>query len=150
MKCPFCDSQDIKVIDSRPSDETNTIKRRRECIKCEGRFTTYEKIETLPIIVIKRDNSRQPFEREKILKGLLRACAKRPVSRETLDWIVDKIEFQIGNELEGEVVSTEIGEMVLEHLREVDEVAYVRFASVYRDFADIDTFMRELDKLKKK
>ena len=150
MKCPFCDSEENKVIDSRQTEEVNAIKRRRECIACGVRFTTYEKIERMPIVVIKRDKSRQPFEREKILKGLLQACAKRPVSRNVLENIIDKIEFQLANTLEGEVSSDRIGEMVLEHLKYIDEVAYVRFASVYRDFDNIDTFMKELWALKKR
>lgn len=150
MKCPFCESEENKVIDSRPSDEVNAIKRRRECLSCGVRFTTYEKIERMPIVVIKRDKSRQPFEREKILKGLLQACAKRPVSRSVLENIIDKIEFQLANTLESEVSSDRIGEMVLEHLKSVDEVAYVRFASVYRDFDNIDNFMKELWALKKR
>ena len=149
MRCPFCDSEENKVIDSRQIEEVNAIKRRRECIACGVRFTTYEKIEIMPIVVIKRDKSRQPFEREKLLKGLLQACAKRPVSRNVLENIIDKIEFQLANTLEAEVSSDRIGELVLEHLKNVDEVAYVRFASVYRDFDNIDTFMKELWTLKK-
>ncbi len=150
MKCPFCESEENKVIDSRQSEEGNAIKRRRECLECGVRFTTYEKIERMPIVVVKRDKSRQPFEREKILKGLLQACAKRPVSRSVLENIIDKIEFQVANTLESEVSSDQIGEMVLQHLKSVDEVAYVRFASVYRDFDNIDTFMKELWALKKR
>ena len=150
MKCPFCESEENKVIDSRQSEEGNAIKRRRECLECGVRFTTYEKIERMPIVVVKRDKSRQPFEREKILKGLLRACAKRPVSRSVLENIIDKIEFQVANTLESEVSSDQIGEMVLQHLKSVDEVAYVRIASVYRDFDNIDNFMKELWALKKR
>lgn len=150
MKCPFCESEENKVIDSRQSEEGNAIKRRRECLECGVRFTTYEKIERMPIVVVKRDKSRQPFEREKILKGLLQACAKRPVSRSVLENIIDKIEFQVANTLESEVSSDQIGEMVLQHLKSVDEVAYVRFASVYRDFDNIDNFMKELWALKKR
>lgn len=150
MKCPFCESEENKVIDSRQSEEGNAIKRRRECLECGVRFTTYEKIERMPIVVVKRDKSRQPFEREKILKGLLQACAKRPISRSVLENIIDKIEFQVANTLESEVSSDQIGEMVLQHLKSVDEVAYVRFASVYRDFDNIDNFMKELWALKKR
>ncbi len=144
MKCPFCFYEESKVIDSRPTDEGERIRRRRECLKCGKRFTTYEIIETVPVIVIKRDKSRQVFDRSKILSGLLRACEKRPVSIETLEKIVDEMEFTLQNSPDREVPSERIGELAMEKLKDIDEVAYVRFASVYRQFQDIQTFMDEL------
>ena len=147
MKCPFCAHEESKVIDSRPTDEGERIRRRRECLKCGKRFTTYEIIESLPIIVIKRDKSREVFDRQKLMTGMLRACEKRPVSIETLDRAIDDIESLIQNSLDREVKSEKIGELVMEKLKEIDEVAYVRFASVYRQFKDINTFMAELNKL---
>ncbi|MBR4910412.1 MAG: transcriptional regulator NrdR [Clostridia bacterium] len=147
MKCPFCTYEESKVIDSRPTDEGERIRRRRECLKCGKRFTTYEIIESLPIIVIKRDKSREVFDRQKLMTGMLRACEKRPVSIETLDRAIDDIEALIQNSLDREVKSEKIGELVMEKLKEIDEVAYVRFASVYRQFKDINTFMAELNKL---
>ena len=147
MKCPFCAHEESKVIDSRPTDEGERIRRRRECLKCGKRFTTYEIIESLPIIVIKRDKSREVFDRQKLMTGMLRACEKRPVSIETLDRAIDEIEALIQNSLDREVKSEKIGELVMEKLKEIDEVAYVRFASVYRQFKDISTFMAELNKL---
>ncbi|MBQ6714763.1 MAG: transcriptional regulator NrdR [Clostridia bacterium] len=147
MRCPFCGYEESKVIDSRPTDEGEKIRRRRECLKCEKRFTTYEVIESLPIIVVKKDNSRQQFNREKLLNGMLRACEKRPVSIETVEHAIDDIELVIQNSLDREVTSERIGELVMEKLKGIDEVAYVRFASVYRQFQDIDTFMSELSKL---
>ncbi len=147
MKCPFCSYEESKVIDSRPTDEGEKIRRRRECLKCGKRFTTYEMIESLPIIVIKKDKTRQPFNREKLLNGLMRACEKRPVSIDVLEKIIDDIESIIQNSLDREVKSEKIGELVMEKLKNVDEVAYVRFASVYRQFKDINTFMDELSKL---
>ena len=147
MKCPFCFYEESKVIDSRPTDEGERIRRRRECLKCGKRFTTYEIIETVPVIVIKRDKSRQVFDRSKILSGLLRACEKRPVSIETLEKIVDEMEFTLQNSPDREVPSERIGELAMEKLKDIDEVAYVRFASVYRQFKDINTFMAELNKL---
>lgn len=147
MKCPFCGFEESKVIDSRPTDEGERIRRRRECLKCAKRFTTYEIIESLPIIVIKKDKSRETFNREKIMNGLLRACEKRPVSIDTLDGVIDEIENHIQNSLDREVSSEKIGELVMERLKGIDEVAYVRFASVYRQFKDINTFMNELNKL---
>lgn len=147
MKCPFCAHEESKVIDSRPTDEGERIRRRRECLKCGKRFTTYEIIESLPIIVIKRDKSREVFDRQKLMTGMLRACEKRPVSIETLDRAIDDIEALIQNSLDREVKSEKIGELVMEKLKEIDEVAYVRFASVYRQFKDISTFMAELNKL---
>ncbi len=147
MKCPFCGCMENRVIDSRPTDEGNAIRRRRECIKCNGRFTTYEKIEEIPIMVIKKDGSREVFNPEKILKGMIRACEKRPVSAKKLESITKEIERDIRNTMEREITSREIGNMVMEKLKEIDEVAYVRFASVYRQFKDINTFMEELKKM---
>ena len=147
MKCPFCGYEESKVIDSRPTDEGQRIRRRRECLECTKRFTTYEIIESLPIIVIKKDKSRETFNRDKLMTGLLRACEKRPVSIDTLDNMIDEIEVIIQNSLDREVSSERIGELVMEKLKKIDEVAYVRFASVYRQFKDINTFMDELAKL---
>ena len=147
MKCPFCGFEESKVIDSRPTDEGQRIRRRRECLKCGKRFTTYEIIESLPIIVIKKDKSRETFNRDKLMTGLLRACEKRPVSIDTLDNMIDEIETVLQNSLDREVSSEKIGELVMEKLKAIDEVAYVRFASVYRQFKDINTFMNELNKL---
>ena len=147
MKCPFCGFEESKVIDSRPTDEGQRIRRRRECLKCGKRFTTYEIIESLPIIVIKKDKSRETFSRDKLMTGLLRACEKRPVSIDTLDSMIDDIETNLQNSLDREVSSEKIGELVMEKLKKIDEVAYVRFASVYRQFKDINTFMKELNKL---
>ncbi len=147
MKCPFCGFEESKVIDSRPTDEGQRIRRRRECLECGKRFTTYEVIESLPIIVIKKDKSRETFNRNKLMTGLLRACEKRPVSIDMLDNLIDEIEVIIQNSLDREVSSEKIGELVMEKLKKVDEVAYVRFASVYRQFKDINTFMSELSKL---
>ena len=150
MKCPFCSYEESKVIDSRPTDEGERIRRRRECLKCSKRFTTYEMIESLPIIVIKKDSSREPFNREKLLNGMIRACEKRQVSLETLEKAIDDIEQAIQNSMDREVSSDKIGELVMEKLKGIDEVAYVRFASVYRQFKDINTFMDELNKLLEK
>ena len=147
MKCPFCGFEESKVIDSRPTDEGQRIRRRRECLSCGKRFTTYEIIESLPIIVIKKDKSRETFNRDKLVTGLLRACEKRPVSIDMLDNMIDEIETVLQNSLDREVSSEKIGELVMEKLKAIDEVAYVRFASVYRQFKDINTFMRELSKL---
>ena len=147
MKCPFCSFEESKVIDSRPTDEGQRIRRRRECLSCGKRFTTYEIIESLPIIVIKKDKSRETFNRDKLMTGLLRACEKRPVSIDTLDNMIDEIETTLQNSLDREVSSEKIGQLVMEKLKKIDEVAYVRFASVYRQFKDINTFMRELNKL---
>lgn len=147
MKCPFCAYEESKVIDSRPTDEGERIRRRRECLQCQKRFTTYEIIESLPIIVIKKDRSREVFNREKLLNGLMRACEKRPVSLDTLEHVIDDIETSLQNSLDREVTSEKIGELVMDKLKAVDEVAYVRFASVYRQFKDINTFMSELSKL---
>lgn len=147
MKCMYCGYLESKVIDSRSTDEGTTIRRRRECLHCGKRFTTYEKIEFLPIIVIKKDKTRQAFEREKLLNGLIRACEKRPVSMSEIEAVADDIESMLHNTMEREVSSEKIGEMVMEHLRQLDEVAYVRFASVYKQFKDLDTFREELKKL---
>lgn len=147
MKCPFCDFLESKVIDSRPTDEGGTIRRRRECMECGKRFTTYEKVETSPIMVVKKDKSRQLFDRQKILNGLLSACEKTTMSVDDMENIATSIETPLQNSLCREVSSERIGEMVMEHLRSVNQVAYVRFASVYREFKDIDTFMSELNKL---
>ena len=147
MKCPFCGCSDSKVIDSRPTDEGERIRRRRECVACAKRFTTYEIIERLPLVVVKRDGSRQSFDKVKLINGMVRACEKRPVSLATLEGIADDIEQELQSNLEREISTVEIGEMVMSRLKDVDEVAYVRFASVYRSFKDINTFMEELTKL---
>ncbi|KNY26472.1 transcriptional regulator NrdR [Pseudobacteroides cellulosolvens] len=147
MRCPFCGFIDDKVIDSRPTDENSAIRRRRECTNCSRRFTTYEKVESLPIMVVKKDKTRQIFDRQKLMNGLMRACEKRPVSMEDLEKLVNNIEGQVCNSLKREVTSNELGEMVISKLKELDEVAYVRFASVYRQFKDINTFMDELRKI---
>lgn len=147
MKCPACAYEESKVIDSRPSADGSTIRRRRECLACQKRFTTYEIIETAPLVVVKRDKSREPFDRNKILSSIIRACDKRQVSRKEMEDMVNEIESRLQNTLRGEVASTEIGEMVMEKLKTVDEVAYVRFASVYRQFKDINDFMDELKRL---
>ena len=147
MKCPYCGDQDSKVIDSRHSEDGASIRRRRECLACQKRFTTYETVESLPIIVVKKDGSRQSFDRTKILNGMVRACEKRPVSFDTLESIATDIEQSLQNDMDREIPSTRIGELVMERLKDVDEVAYVRFASVYRQFKDISTFMAELSKL---
>lgn len=147
MKCPYCGYTESKVVDSRPTDENERIRRRRECLKCGKRFTTYEVIESIPIVVIKKDRSREAFDRQKLLNGLLRACEKRPVALETLEHIVSEIEVLLQNSLDKEVSSQRIGTYAMEKLKTVDEVAYVRFASVYRQFKDINTFMSELTKL---
>ena len=155
MKCPYCAYLESKVVDSRPADEGASIRRRRECLSCHKRFTTYEMMESLPLVVVKKDGSRQSFDRNKVMSGLIRACEKRPVSVNTLAELVteieqvlqNEIEQTLQNEMEREVSSAMIGELVMERLKKVDEVAYVRFASVYRQFKDINTFMQELNKL---
>ncbi len=147
MKCPFCGYEESKVIDSRPADERSSIRRRRECLSCSKRFTTYETVESLPMVVVKKDGSRQSFDRRKVLGGMIRACEKRRVSLLELEKITDEIDQDLQNHMEREISSDEIGERVMERLRNVDQVAYVRFASVYRQFKDIDTFMEELNKL---
>ena len=147
MKCPFCAHLESKVVDSRPADEGASIRRRRECLACHKRFTTYETMESLPLMVIKKDGSRQSFDRTKVMAGLIRACEKRPVSYNDMESMVNEIEQVLQNKMEREVNSSEIGELVMERLKKTDEVAYVRFASVYRQFKDINTFMAELSKL---
>ncbi|MGE1063712.1 transcriptional regulator NrdR [Megasphaera paucivorans] len=147
MRCPFCKSDDTKVTDSRATDDGNAIRRRRECQKCGRRFTTYEMVEEVPLVVIKKDGSRELFDRNKILNGLLRACNKRMVTMQQLDGIVSRVEHKIRNSLVQEVTSVKIGEMVLDELQSMDLVAYIRFASVYRQFADLDSFMAELKRL---
>ena len=147
MRCPYCGQSESKVIDSRPADEGNSIRRRRECLSCQKRFTTYETVESLPMVVVKKDGSRQSFDRRKVLGGMIRACEKRPVPLAELEKISEEIEQDLQNSMEREVSTEIIGEKVMDRLRSVDQVAYVRFASVYRQFKDIDTFMAELNKL---
>ena len=147
MKCPFCGFEDSKVVDSRPADEGSSIRRRRECLKCEKRFTTYETVESLPMVVIKKDGSRQSFDRDKILRGIQRSCEKRPVPFADMERMAMEIEQEIQNSLEREVSAEVIGQKVMEKLKGADDVAYVRFASVYRQFKDINTFMEELNKI---
>ena len=147
MKCPFCSFSESKVIDSRPAEEGASIRRRRECLSCAKRFTTYETVESLPMVVVKKDGSRQSFDRQKVLGGMLRACEKRPVPLADLEKIAEEIEQDLQNSMEREISTEAIGERVMDRLRRVDQVAYVRFASVYRQFKDIDTFMTELNKL---
>jgi len=147
MRCPFCNFSESKVIDSRPTDEGERIRRRRECLSCAKRFTTYEIIENVPLIVVKKDKSREHFDRQKLLNGFLRACEKRPVSFETIEKAVDSIESRLQSSLDREVPSTLIGEYAMDTLKEIDGVAYVRFASVYREFKDVNTFMDELQKM---
>lgn len=147
MKCPYCGYQESKVVDSRHSDDSTSIRRRRECLSCQKRFTTYETVESLPMIVVKKDNSRQSFDRNKILNGMVRACEKRPVSMADLENVADEIEQIVQNSLDREVSTEHIGELVMERLKPLDEVAYVRFASVYRQFKDINSFMNELNKI---
>ncbi len=147
MKCPFCGFEESKVIDSRPTDEGERIRRRRECTSCLKRFTTYEIIESVPVIVVKKDKSREVFDRNKLFNGMLRACEKRPVSLDSIEKSVNEIEAALQNSLDREVTSVRIGEMAMDKLKDLDEVAYVRFASVYRQFKDINTFMDELAKL---
>mgnify|MGYP000798723022 FL=1 len=147
MKCPYCGYKESKVIDSRPAEEGSSIRRRRECLSCGKRFTTYETVESLPMVVVKKDGSRQSFDRRKVLGGMIRACEKRPVPLAELEKIAEEIEQDLQNSMEREISTEAIGEKVMERLRNVDQVAYVRFASVYRQFKDIDTFMTELNKL---
>lgn len=147
MKCRYCSCLESRVVDSRPTEDGTAIRRRRECVNCGKRFTTYEKIEEMPILVVKRDGSREPFNSEKILQGVRKACEKRPVSSLQMDQLVEDVTRDISNSLEQEVTTIRIGELVMQHLRELDEVAYVRFASVYRQFKDINTFMQELKAL---
>ena len=144
MKCPFCNHENTRVIDSRPAEENNSIRRRRVCDECNKRFTTYEKIETIPLIVIKKDNNREPYDRAKIEAGVLRACHKRPISVNQINKLIDEVETEIFNREEKEIPSEVIGELVMNKLKDLEEVAYIRFASVYREFKDINTFMDEL------
>ena len=147
MKCPFCSAEDTRVIDSRPTDDNASIRRRRQCPVCGKRFTTYEKIETLPLIVIKKDNNREPYDRSKIEAGIVRSCHKRPISVEQITKLVDEVEVEIFNREEKEIPSSLIGEILMDKLKDLDPVAYVRFASVYREFKDVNTFMNELKKM---
>ena len=147
MKCPYCGYLESKVVDSRPADEGASIRRRRECLSCHKRFTTYETVESLPLMVIKKDGSRQSFDRSKVMGGVIRACEKRPVSYQDMEGLVAEIEQVLQNQMEREISSAQIGELVMDRLKKLDEVAYVRFASVYRQFKDINTFMTELNKL---
>ena len=147
MKCPYCGYQESKVVDSRHSEDGQSIRRRRECLSCQKRFTTYEIIETLPLVVIKRDGSRQSFDKSKLINGMVRACDKRKVPLPVLEKIADEIEQELQSALEREITTEQVGEMVMKRLKNIDEVAYVRFASVYRQFKDIDTFMQELTKI---
>lgn len=147
MKCPYCSSENTRVIDSRPADDNSSIRRRRLCDECGKRFTTYEKVETIPLIVIKKDNNREQYDRSKIEAGILRACHKRPISADQINQLVDDIETEIFNREEKEISSSAIGEIVMDKLKDLEAVAYVRFASVYREFKDINTFMHELKKI---
>lgn len=149
MKCPFCGHEDTRVIDSRPAEDNNSIRRRRVCDECNKRFTTYEKVETIPLIVIKKDNNREPYDRKKIEDGVLRACYKRPISALQINNLVDSVETEIFSREDKEIPSAMIGEMVMEKLKDLEAVAYVRFASVYREFKDVNTFMDELKKVLK-
>ena len=150
MRCPFCNSEDTKVIDSRPADEQNAIRRRRECVSCGKRFTTYERLESFPIMVVKKDETRESYDRQKAEKGILLACHKRPVSVEQVNTLLDELENRLFNTGKKEVPASMIGEIIMEKLQELDAVAYVRFASVYREFKDVDTFAAEITKLLKK
>ena len=147
MKCPYCNHPDTRVIDSRPAEDGSAIRRRRSCDECGKRFTTYEKVETIPLIIIKKDNNREQYNRSKIERGIIRACYKRPVSAEAIQKTVERIEIKIFNLEAKEVSSTDVGEIVMDELKELDEVAYVRFASVYREFKDVNTFMDESKKM---
>lgn len=148
MKCPYCSYLESKVIDSRPTEEGRSIRRRRECISCGKRFTTYEKIEEVPLIVVKKDGNRQTYDRNKLLNGIIKSCEKRPVTVMDMENIVDTVEKKMSNSLDKEVTSIDIGEIVMDELKKVDEVSYVRFASVYREFKDVDSFMEELKKIR--
>jgi transcriptional repressor NrdR len=147
MKCPYCGFTESKVIDSRPAEDGTSIRRRRECLKCQKRFTTYEKLENISFVVVKQDNSRQPYDREKIVRGLIRACEKRPITYAQMEEVADRIESELYQMMSKEVTSTEIGEKVMSHLKELDEVAYVRFASVHKHFSNIESFMSALKEL---
>lgn len=148
MKCPFCSADDTSVVDSRPSDDGKVTRRRRECIRCKRRFTTYERVDTIPVVVIKKDDTREPYERAKIASGVMRACYKRPISTDEIEKLVDSIELEIFDKENKEVLSSDIGEIVMNRLHDLDSVAYVRFASVYREFKDAEDFMKELKKVK--
>lgn len=148
MKCPVCGYTESKVVDSRPTEEGVSIRRRRECLSCQNRFTTYETIETLPLLVVKKDKTREVFDKEKLLRGMMNACNKRPVTMEQLETIASQIEAELQNSLSHEISSSHIGVLVMDKLKDLDEVAYVRFASVYREFKDLDTFLRELEKIR--
>lgn len=147
MKCPYCNNPDTRVIDSRPADDGNSIRRRRSCDECGKRFTTYEKVETIPLSIIKKDNTREQYDRAKIEAGVLRACYKRPVSVDEIKLTIDQIETEIFSKEAKEIPSSTVGEIVMDHLKTLDAVAYVRFASVYREFKDVNTFMAELKKM---
>ena len=147
MRCPFCDNQETKVIDSRPTEDGHAIRRRRECERCSGRFTTYEKVEEVILMVVKKDGSREAFDRRKIMNGIIKACEKRPVTVATMENMVDQIERGLNNMMEKEIESSFIGELIMDQLKDVDQVAYVRFASVYRQFTDVNTFVAEIEKL---
>ena len=147
MKCPFCDAPDSRVVDSRPSDDDSRIRRRRECPSCGRRFTTYEAVETTPLLLVKKDGSRELFDLEKVMKSMLKACEKRPVTYEELTGVCDRIERELNNSMSGEVSTSVIGELVMESLKKLDKVAYVRFASVYKDFRDIDTFVQVINEM---
>ena len=148
MKCPICGYTESKVIDSRPSEEGSSIRRRRECLSCQNRFTTYEKIQTLPLLVVKKDKTRELFDKNKLLSGIIKACHKRPVTMEQMEEVASDIEAELQNSLSREISSQSIGVLVMDKLKSLDPVAYVRFASVYREFKDLDTFMRELEELR--
>lgn len=147
MKCPYCGYSESKVVDSRPTEEETAIRRRRECEKCAKRFTTYEKIEEVPLIIVKKDSSREVYQRSKLINGFLKACEKRPVSLKQIEEVVDEIEKELYNSMDKEIDSKKIGELVMKRLKQLDDVAYVRFASVYRQFKDLNTFVEELNKL---
>ena len=147
MKCPFCNKDNTRVIDSRPADENNSIRRRRQCDECNRRFTTYEKVETIPLVVIKKDNNREPYDRSKIEAGVFRSCHKRPISVDQMTALIDEVETQVFNREDKEIPSYVIGEILMDKLKDLDPVAYVRFASVYREFKDVNTFMQELKKI---
>lgn len=149
MKCPYCEYMESKVIDSRPTDEGQAIRRRRECMECSKRFTTYENIEEIPIMVVKKDKNRESYNRNKVLNGIIKSCEKRPVSMATIEGLVDDIERELSNSLKKEIRSEDIGEMIMDRLKHIDEVSYVRFASVYRQFKDVNSFMEELNKILK-
>lgn len=147
MMCPFCKAEDTKVIDSRKNDDY-CIRRRRECLKCKKRFTTYEKIETSPILVVKKDNTREPFDKDKLKRGILNSCIKRPISSKVIDRLADEVENEVSLRDESEIPSIEIGELVLKKLKKIDDIAYIRFASVYREFKEIESFNKEVEKIK--